>query len=296
MRLIPCQGASIRSPLWVICQSTAVKTTFNTEARTISTTYAPQPWDFDHTGSVPIWRLLDQLAPKWLDTLTHWFTPPEDGPPFADMFFFRCIAFRFSRSFYTQLHPGCALAYSTSISNIGKTSIAMKQQVLEGVPGNNALAEGRIQYVCVSSKTRRPEPWAPWLRQRYPDYFAAPRIATVEPFNPSLAEPEDSFVYTVNVAPSDTDLFGHVGHFQFVRYCFDCLSIGREHSAYPALSQYKTEKVEVLFQGEARTGDVLTVVSWEDPEQSGTIKFQIKKGEDNVAQCSLQFFSTCSKM
>ncbi|KAI8488483.1 hypothetical protein Bbelb_337950 [Branchiostoma belcheri] len=219
-----------------------VKTTFNTEARTISTTYAPQPWDFDHTGSVPIWRLLDQLAPKWLDTLTHWFTPPEDGPPFADMFFFRCIAFRFSRPFYTQLRPGCALAYSTSISN----------------------------------------------------------IATVEPFDPSLAEPADSFVYTVNVAPSDTDLFGHVGHFQFVRYCFDCLSIGREHSAYPTLSeelsQYKTEKVEVLFQGEARTGDVLTVVSWEDPEQSGTIKFQIKKGEDNVAQCSLQFFTTCSKM
>ncbi|KAI8489849.1 hypothetical protein Bbelb_324790 [Branchiostoma belcheri] len=186
-----------------------VKTTFNTEARTISTTYAPQPWDFDHTGSVPVWRLLDQLAPKWLDTLTHWFTPPKDGPPFADMFFFR---------------------------------------------------------------------------------------STVEPFDPSLSEPADSFVYTVNVAPSDTDLFGHVGHFQFVRYCFDCLSIGREHSAYPALSQYKTEKVEVLFQGEARTGDVLTVVSWEDPEQSGTIKFQIKKGEDNVAQCSLQFFSTCSKM
>ncbi|CAH1263507.1 Hypp2722 [Branchiostoma lanceolatum] len=234
----------------------AVKTSFNEKDRSICATYSPQPWDFDHTGGVPIWKLLHHTSLLWMDMHRHWFTPPEGGPPFTDLFFGRCIFLDFSRSYHNQVFPGCSLPHTLRISKIGKTSFFLEQRILE--------TTGK----------------------------------TVQPFGPLAAEP--SFVYTVTAAPSDTDFLRHVSHYQYVRYCCDCVSFGAEKGAYSIITgdmaQYKIKRFELLNLGEARTGDVLTVTSWEDPAQSDLIKFQIKKGEGIITQCSMQFFTDNSKM
>ncbi|CAH1263552.1 Hypp2956, partial [Branchiostoma lanceolatum] len=275
----------------------AVKTSFNEKDRSISATYSPQPWDFDHTGAVPIWKFLQLTSLQWMDMHRHWFTPPKGGPPFADLFFGRCLLLEFSRSFHDQVFPGCSLPYSMRICKIGKTSIVFKQQIFD-TSGKQVIAEDYKHCVSASSKTRRSEPWAAWLAQRYPDLCDAPPVATVEPFGPIAVEP--SFVYTMKVAPSDTELYRHVGNYQYVRYCCDCVSFGAEKGAYSIITgdmaQYKIKRVGTLHKGEARAGDVLTVSSWEDPEHPDLIKFQIRKGEYNIAQCTLQFFTSNSKM
>eukprot|EP00058_Branchiostoma_floridae_P022882 XP_002608372.1 hypothetical protein BRAFLDRAFT_91331 [Branchiostoma floridae] len=228
-----------------------------------------------------------------MDMYPHWFTPPENGPPFTDLFITRCMFIEFSRSFHNQIFPGCSLPYTLRICKVGKTSIVLKQQILD-TNCKDVIAEDRKHCISVSSKTRRPLPWAAWLPQRYPDLCSAPPVSTVEPFESIPAEP--SFVHTVQVAPSDTDNYRHVGWFQYVRYCCDCASFGAEQGAYAAITgdtvQCRVKRAEALYQGEARAGDVLTVASWEDPQQPDLIKFQIKKGEDNITQCSLQFFTT----
>eukprot|EP00058_Branchiostoma_floridae_P003693 XP_002589181.1 hypothetical protein BRAFLDRAFT_74661 [Branchiostoma floridae] len=275
----------------------SVKTSFNDKDRTISATFSPQPWDFDHTGAVPIWKVVCYTNMQWADMHRHWFTPPQDEPPFVDLFFGRSLSIEFTRSFHDEIVPGCSLPYTLSISKIGKTSMVFKLKILDA-NGKEVIAEDYRHCQSVSSKTHRSQPWAAWVSQRYPDLCAAPPVPIVEPYGHITAEP--TFTYTVKVAPSDMDLYRHAPFYQYVRYCCDCAFHGAEQGAYSIITgdaaRYRVKRVETLHQGQARAGDVLTVESWEDPEHPEVIRFQIKRGVDNITQCLLQFFTASSKM
>ncbi|CAH1266835.1 Hypp3583 [Branchiostoma lanceolatum] len=80
----------------------------------------------------------------------------------------------------------------------------------------------------------------------------------------------------------------------YIWYCMDCATLGARSGAYSVLSgdlaKYNLKMLEVLYQNESLEGDILDIESWEDQDSPDTLRFQVKKGNENITQLTMQFY------
>ncbi|CAH1241126.1 Hypp6312 [Branchiostoma lanceolatum] len=260
------------------------------------------PWDFDRKGKLPVWTLLNRM--EYLGSSQRLFFKADNDikdikqamaslkqSMAYEMRFVRCQSVQFSPDFYELMEfPGRAIRVEARVIFVGKTSWVYETKILDRTT-EKELATRHVQTVNIDKKTRRPKSLPDWVTERYSHLTSLPRPTTVQPFDLSDAEP--AFVYPVTVAPSDIDANMHTNQSQYARYCFNCAATGAKKGAYSIISgdllDYDVISVDLLYQKESREGDSLRVESWEDAKEPDTLKFQVKRGEDNILQCKMRF-------
>ncbi|XP_019632422.1 PREDICTED: uncharacterized protein LOC109476038 [Branchiostoma belcheri] len=224
------------------------------------------------------------------------FVPPGEGSkePALDLVFIRGQSWEFLPGYYRHLAPGRGTTVTESLRHVGNTSWVSMEEIRDA-PTNELMIRGILQRINVSATRRRPEPLPDWLRERY-SYLTSsvPRPPTVQPFDaPTNVK---CFRYSVVVAPNETDTNDHTFHASYLWYSMDCASLGARSGAYSLLrgnlAKYDLKMLEVLYQKESLEGDVLDVESWEDQDSPDTLRFQIKKGDENITQLTMQFYIT----
>ncbi|XP_078575061.1 uncharacterized protein LOC144861191 [Branchiostoma floridae x Branchiostoma japonicum] len=265
---------------------------------TVSFSHVFQPWDFDDfdkLATIPVGILARQIPTfSYLLGNRYFFQPPEQNKnePVFKLVFIRGQSFEFLLSYYRHLAPGKTTAATLKLCSLGNTSWATMEEIRDSST-NELMVKGTCQRINVDSTTRRPEPLPDWLKERY-SYLASslPRQLTVQPF--LVPKSTNSYQYSVVVAPRDTDSYHHTNQKSYICYCMDCASLGARNGAYSLLtgdlSNYDLKKVAVLYQKESLEGDVLDIESWEDQGSPGTLRFQVKKGNENITQLTMQFY------
>ncbi|KAI8495735.1 hypothetical protein Bbelb_267070 [Branchiostoma belcheri] len=205
------------------------------------------------------------------------------------MRFVRCQSVQFSPAYHELIEfPGRAVRFEAKIIFVGKTSYMYETKMFDR-DTDKELVSRQIQMVNIDRETRRPKPLPDWAIEQYSHLTSRP--AGVQPFD--LSDVKPAFVYPVTVAPSDIDLNMHTNQSQYVRYCFNCAAAGAKRGAYSIISgdllDYDLRSVDLLYQRESREGDTLCIESWEDIREPDTIKFQVKRGNDNILQCKMSF-------
>ncbi|XP_078661782.1 uncharacterized protein LOC144905848 [Branchiostoma floridae x Branchiostoma belcheri] len=207
------------------------------------------------------------------------------------MRFVRCQSVQFTPAYHELVEfPGRAVRFEAKIIFVGKTSYIYETKMFDR-DTDKELANRRIQMISINKETRRPKPLPDWAIEQYSHLTSLPRPAVVQPFDMSNVKP--AFVYPVTVPPSDIDLNMHTNQSQYVRYCFNCAAAAAKRGAYSIISgdllDYDLRSVDLLYQKESQEGDTLRIESWEDIREPDTIKFQVKKGDDNILQCKMSF-------
>ncbi|XP_078661902.1 uncharacterized protein LOC144905945 [Branchiostoma floridae x Branchiostoma belcheri] len=243
------------------------------------------PWEFDRKGKLPLWGVLHRMAN--LGISQQFF---QRGAEVAyGMRFARCQSVQFSPAYHELIEfPGRAVRFEAKMIFVGKTSYMYETKMFDR-DTDKELVSRQIQMVNIDRETRRPKPLPDWAIEQYSHLTSRP--AAVQPFD--LSDVKPAFVYPVTVAPSDIDRNMHTNQSQYVRYCFNCAAAGAKRGAYSIISgdllDYDLQSVDLLYQRESREGDTLRIESWEDIREPDTIKFQVKKGDDNILQCKMSF-------
>ncbi|XP_078662256.1 uncharacterized protein LOC144906134 [Branchiostoma floridae x Branchiostoma belcheri] len=262
--------------------------TFSEDGRTATLGYSFNRWDFEKEGHIPVWTLCDRAA--WLAYYAVAALDANLVRPDLRVFT-RCQVWEISPSFYSLVRPGSRLKVSSRVVYVGKTSLVKKGEIIDRST-NEVLVSGIIQDVLISLETRRPMPFPDWLKEKYLHLTSEPRPEMTEVFEkPPAAK---TFVYRVTVPSSDIDSNDHTNHRHYIRYCFDCAVMLAKQGAYPTVRgdvlKQGVRKVSVLYQKESLEGDGLSVESWE--ESPGTLRFQVRKGHDDLVQVTMQFAGT----
>ncbi|KAI8509360.1 hypothetical protein Bbelb_132080 [Branchiostoma belcheri] len=265
---------------------------------TVTCTHVFQPWDFEdfeklarvHVGTVA--RQMPVMS--YLLGNRYFFHPPEERKtePVFKLVFTRGQRFEFLPAYYRHLAPGKRTTVTEKLCSLGNTSWVTMEEIRD-YSTNDLMARGIFQKINVDATTRRPEPLPDWLKERH-SYLtsSAPRPPTVQPFDvPQITK---FFRYSEVVAPRATDIYHHTNQSSYLWYGMDCATLGARSNAYSVirgdLDKYDLKMLEVLYQKESTEGDVLDVESWEDQDSPDTLRFQIKKGDKNITQLTMQFY------
>ncbi|XP_078574512.1 uncharacterized protein LOC144860878 isoform X2 [Branchiostoma floridae x Branchiostoma japonicum] len=251
--------------------------------------------DYKKLGHIPVWIISQRMMLVSYVIGNHYlFEPPAEGSkePALDLVFIRGQSWEFLPGYYRHLAPGRGNTVIERLRHIGNTSWVSIQEVRDS-PTNELMIRGILQRINVSAIRRRPEPLPDWLKERY-SYLTSSvsRPPTVQVFD----EPTNvkCFRYSVVVAPSETDTNNHTFHASYLWYCMDCATVGARGGAYSVLrgnlAKFDLKMLEVLYQKESLEGDVLDIESWEDQSSPDTLRFQVKKGNENITQLTMQFY------
>ena len=109
-----------------------------------------------------------------------------------------------------------------------------------------------------------------------------------------LPVPVRHFRYTVRVAHSDTDYFGHLNNSHYLRFCMDAaaqaVKSGTLNSFTGDLFEYRLKDADLLYQAECQVGDKLDIFIWEDETQRNRLVFQVRKNSSDVLFSTVTFY------
>eukprot|EP00058_Branchiostoma_floridae_P018435 XP_002603924.1 hypothetical protein BRAFLDRAFT_105964 [Branchiostoma floridae] len=264
---------------------------------TVSYSHVFQPWDFDDfdkLARVPVGTIAIQMPLiSYLLGNRYFFQPPEKSKdePFK-LVFTRGQSFEFLPAYYRHLAPGKRTTATVKLCSLGNTSWVTLEEIRDSST-NDLMVKGIFQRINVDATTRRPEQLHDWLKEKY-SYLASsgPHPQTVQPFHERKST--KTFRYSVVVAPRDTDIYHHTNQASYIWFCMDGAMLGARNGAYSVLrgnlAKFDLKKVAVLYQKESLEGDVLDIESWEDQGSPDTLRFQVKKGNENITQLTMQFY------
>ncbi|KAI8515407.1 hypothetical protein Bbelb_062200 [Branchiostoma belcheri] len=247
------------------------------------TTYQLSPFYFDRTGVPNIWTLAQLIS----------YSRPEQSDVFSIpglletvSVFSRYQEFYLYPEFYTKVKYNSAVEVVSGIGYVGKTSYICNGDV-RLAKTQDLLCRQSCQLIHVDISTRQPTALPQHLRRK----TKGPRPTYSLPIPPNTP-PMYSCKFTVG--ESDIDENGHTNQSVYVRLCSDTAAFGTKAGRYTSLSgdllKYPVNKIAILYQREALSGDVLEVQSWEIPSKPVSLLFQIKRGEDDIVQCLFELY------
>ncbi|XP_019632050.1 PREDICTED: uncharacterized protein LOC109475725, partial [Branchiostoma belcheri] len=264
---------------------------------TVTCTHVFRPWDFENykLEKVPVGNIARQM-PMISSLIAHryFLQPPEESKNESalKLILLRGQKYEFLPAYYRHLAPGKRTTVTEKLCSLGNTSWVTMEEIRDHST-NDLMARCVIQRVNVDATTRRPEPLPDWLKERY-SYLTSsmPRPPTVQSFD--VPQNPEVFRYSEVVAPRATDSYHHTNQSSYIWYGMDCATLGARSNAYSVIrgdiDKYDLKMLEVLYQKESLEGDVLDVESWEDQNSPDTLRFQIKKGDENITQLTMQFY------
>ncbi|XP_078658023.1 uncharacterized protein LOC144903579 isoform X1 [Branchiostoma floridae x Branchiostoma belcheri] len=261
---------------------------------TVTCTHVFRPWDFENykLEKVPVGNIARQMPLiSYLVGQRYYLQPPEESKkePGLKLILLRGQRYEFLPAYYRHLAPGKRTTVTENLCSLGNTSWVTMEEIRD-YSTNDLMARCIIQGVNVDDTTRRPEPLPDWLKEKYA--YLTSSVRTVQPFD--VPKSTKFFRYSEVVPPRDTDTYNHTTLSSYIWYGMDCATLGARSKAYSVIrgdiDNYDLKMLEVLYQKESTEGDVLDVESWEDQDSPDTLRFQIKKGDENITQLTMQFY------
>ncbi|XP_069119555.1 uncharacterized protein [Argopecten irradians] len=173
---------------------------------------------------------------------------------------------------------------------IGSSSLNTITKMFDSTE-NVLLSSNVTQVVSIDRATRRPKPLPDWWREKYAE--SAKQHVSLK-FD-KLERPENAGVYICHVAWSDTDAYCHTNWASYARFVVDAA----HHSSRKGDIKHFDEnlarglhKIQLYYCGESFMDDTLTVYSWEDPEDSTVLYFDVCKDHKSIFQCRFYFFDS----
>ena len=181
----------------------------------------------------------------------------------------------------------------TELDHIGKTSFSTVNRMYDSDSLEEYAVEKNI-YVFVDGKTRRPKPIPSDWRNQYWKYSRSRKPSAAKMVKKTEGSP--SFTLDVRVAFSNTDVNGHTNLKFYMRFCSDCAAEACMAGTYKHLKKnllhYNVKKVDCLFTGESRLGDILTVQTWQDKNNPCVLYFVIFNHNKPIYHQTTELYET----
>lgn len=207
------------------------------------------------------------------------------------LIFIRVINMTIEKDFHRLQHSNRRLlSIRIHLSHVGNTSWNTISVLKDGNSGK-VLATSRRKTVIINKVTRKPQPLPNWWKRKY-----APTVVdSQELVVPSLEVPsENTYRYILTVTRKDTDLNKHVSNASYVKFCFDAATEAIRNNFYVGfhgdILSYGVEALRMSFVKEARAGDSLTVITWQDTHNPKILHFSFEKADEIIYQNSMGFF------
>eukprot|EP00058_Branchiostoma_floridae_P012604 XP_002598092.1 hypothetical protein BRAFLDRAFT_85691 [Branchiostoma floridae] len=286
-----------------------MKTRLSEDGTKLIATYELHPFDFDRSdkklsdrigvacvaaGRVQAWtflRMLEFARIAAIRPLIKEHTGPQNDEATA---FVRYQEVEFAPRFYAAVKPDSSLIMSTYLGYVGRSSLFYNYDIRSST-SNDVIGRSSTQMVRVNRQTRRPIAWPDALIENLS------KEGLDRPTIPGAFKerPAPMFACKVTVNNSDIDVQQHTNQSVYLRYCLDAAAVGVRKNVFSVVKDTALcpiRKVGILYQREALIGDELTVEMWEDQGCAETLCFQIKRGEEDITQVTVQFYVEKAKL
>jgi len=210
-----------------------------------------------------------------------------------NLFFIATANLEMNPELYNYSKPKYPLLVTKELDYVGTSSMNITSY-LQQSDLKFPYAICKVQTVLANSKTRKPTPFPDWWRKKYETSAIGGTSLKMKP----LPEVENVDVHhcPMTVFDRDTDSYNHTNWTSYIRYCADACSLMAMKNLYKNVDRQTInngcKQVEISFRKESVLGDILDVVSWEHSNESNTINFKVKKGDDTCTEATVTFFDS----
>lgn len=253
----------------------------------------PTMSDFDVYGQPKLWNMMNLVVSGRM--FVHHQPLDETGRTFRDfekltsdrLTFLVTSEVCFTKALYDPDIPKSSLLTTVRGGYIGNTSF--NSHSFMKTESNELLISNVNQVVSIDMETRRPKPLPDWWKVKYAESAKKFESYKLERF----PRRENTSVYHVKVAWSDTDMNNHATWSAYVRYAKDAAHHAVRTGSLPDFEENLGKgisKIQSHYLGECLEGDELTVYIWEDSRESYQLKCHIDKNEECIFQTVISFF------
>jgi len=95
---------------------------------------------------------------------------------------------------------------------------------------------------------------------------------------------------------NDIDPYGHTSYQSYVRFCFDAAADALNAGQYVMLEgdilRHNVASIQSRYEAESRANDMLSIVSWQSPDNPQELHFKIHRDNDGTLlfQSCMQFY------
>jgi acyl-CoA thioesterase FadM len=147
--------------------------------------------------------------------------------------------------------------------------------------------------VLVDVNSRKSASVPDWFKTKYAPYAD-------EGFTVSYKSPQPPtrnnkvFRFEYKMAPSDTDMNGHVNSAVYIHLCIDAATVGCLEGTWfenlhGDLAVYNCTSMQGVYSKESDMNDVVHVLTWEDKQIKSRLNFDIVKGDSKLFLASMTF-------
>jgi acyl-CoA thioesterase FadM len=203
---------------------------------------------------------------------------------------------------HPQFHKSIAqdwpIVMKTDITEIGKTSFTLRNQIVDGDDGSGEIfAESKNRVVCVDMASRKSTPLLPEFHALHAEY--AKKIGDAGKFPtfdaPQLDNAQNVTKMQTTMRHSDQDFLFHTNQGVYFRLSQDCVCIAAEAGTLKQFDKdmcfYPIQQADALHKGESFPGDDLVTYCWEDPVLEMTMNFIVKKQEKEIFYARLKYYN-----
>lgn len=246
------------------------------------------------SGQPKIWNMMNLVVSGRM--FAHHYRLDETGKTFRDFekLTSDCLTFLvtsevcFTKALYDPDVPKNTLLTTIKGGYIGNTSF--NSHSLLKTENSDLLISNINQVVSIDPKSRRPKPLPDWWKMKYAESAKQFQSYKLEKF----PRAENTSVYHVKVAWSDTDMNNHTTWSAYVRYAKDGAHNAARTGSLPNFEENLRKgisKIQSHYLGECLEGDELVVYIWEDVGECYQLKCHIDKDKDCLFQCVISFFN-----
>ncbi|CAD5118326.1 DgyrCDS7039 [Dimorphilus gyrociliatus] len=238
------------------------------------------PWQLD--GIAPIARYINSHLKKRSKTET---TTNRTKPDYLSFTFW--IKTHVEEKFYDVTknerykfdHFDCYL----KPINYGNSSYVSQLTLVHPITKTELVNTKRC-LVVVDTVNKRPIPLPAHLREKF-DKAGVPSIPNNKIHR--LQPPSKVFEMKVEVPSSSIDIYQHMNYVEYSRLCFDCASFAVQKGFYKFfkhdIDHYHLRDTLRLHSDEAKMGDLLKVITWQEQTRPEMIYFLIFKNDEKQA-------------
>jgi acyl-CoA thioesterase FadM len=177
---------------------------------------------------------------------------------------------------------------------IGNSSLSTVATIIDRSTGA-ALAQNINHVALVSMQTRRPTPIPDWWKEKYSSAVTDSKPLVIPVMDVPTHLQMGMARYDMKVPWSEVDGYRHTSYLSYIRFCFDAATDATVKGCYTAFSgdflNYRAKSIQALYKNECLANDMLTVVSWEAPDNPLKLNFSIQNVENSVVfQSSIEFY------
>ena len=202
-----------------------------------------------------------------------------------------------SKKLYLNAAVNLPMTFRWCVSDIGKSSIELLSEVLDG---NDFILTSRLcRLVFVDNVLRRPVAIPNDLQQVSANIKSSaeglPKLSSFITVKQPWTIPENHFQSTIRVKYDDMDCFFHTNQGYYFTYVLECATEATSQGFYKFftgdISFYPVKSFNNWYLAETSAGDVLDMTTWQDKEHEQRLYFVLSKENKHIFYSVVEFYS-----